>query len=76
MVRAIDDQEFHGRSGPLEAHPESAVSENPKMRLHDLRHSAVAIRLAQRVNIKAISELLGHSREIADKMDAALSPIA
>jgi integrase len=31
------------------------------MRLHDLRHSAVAILLAQKVNIKAISELLGHS---------------
>jgi integrase len=33
----------------------------PKMRIHDLRHSAVAILLAQGVNIKAISELLGHS---------------
>jgi integrase len=33
----------------------------PKMRLHDLRHSAVAILIAQGVNIKAISELLGHS---------------
>ena len=32
----------------------------PKMRLHDLRHSAVAILIAQGVNIKAISELLGH----------------
>jgi integrase len=65
----------------------------PKMRLHDLRHSAVAILIAQGVNIKAISELLGHSsvaftlqvyghlleetkREAADKMDAALSPVA
>lgn len=33
----------------------------PKMRIHDLRHSAVAILIAQGVNIKAISELLGHS---------------
>jgi integrase len=32
-----------------------------KMRIHDLRHSAVAILIAQGVNIKAISELLGHS---------------
>jgi hypothetical protein len=65
----------------------------PRMRIHDLRHSAVAILIAQGVNIKAISELLGHSsvaftlqvyghlleetrREAADKMDAALSPIA
>jgi integrase len=65
----------------------------PKMRIHDLRHSAVAILIAQGVNIKAISELLGHSsvaftlqvyghlleetkREAADKMDAALSPVA
>jgi integrase len=65
----------------------------PKMRLHDLRHSAVAILIAQGVNIKAISELLGHSsvaftlqvyghlleetrKETADRMDAALSPVA
>jgi len=33
----------------------------PKMRIHDLRHSAVAILLAQGVNARAISELLGHS---------------
>jgi len=33
----------------------------PKMRIHDLRHSAVAILIAQGVNIKAIGELLGHS---------------
>jgi len=31
------------------------------MRIHDLRHSAVAILIAQGVNVKAISELLGHS---------------
>jgi integrase len=70
-----------------------AVAGLPKMRIHDLRHSAVAILIAQGVNIKAISELLGHSsvaftlqvyghlleetkREAADKMDAALSPVA
>ena len=63
------------------------------MRLHNLRHSAVAILIAQGVNIKAISKLLGHSsvaftlqvyghlleetkRETADKMDAALAPVA
>ncbi len=38
-----------------------AVAGLPKMRLHDLRHSAVAILIAQGVHIKAISELLGHS---------------
>ncbi len=38
-----------------------ALAGLPKMRLHDLRHSAVAILIAQGVNIKAISELLGHS---------------
>jgi integrase len=38
-----------------------ALAELPKMRIHDLRHSAVAILIAQGVNIKAISELLGHS---------------
>lgn len=31
------------------------------MRIHDLRHSAVTILLARGVNIKVISELLGHS---------------
>ena len=63
------------------------------MRIHDLRHSAVAILIAQGVNINAISELRGHNcvaftlkvyghlleetkRETADKMDAALSPVA
>jgi integrase len=70
-----------------------ALAEIPKIRIHDLRHSAVAILIAQGVNIKAISELLGHSsvgftlqvyghlleetkRETADRMDAALSPVA
>ena len=38
-----------------------AIAGVPKMRIHDLRHSAVAILIAQGVNIKAISELLGHS---------------
>ena len=33
----------------------------PKTRIHDLRHSAVAILLAQGVNARSISELLGHS---------------
>ena len=33
----------------------------PKMRIHDLRHSAVAILLAQGVDARSISELLGHS---------------
>jgi len=31
------------------------------MHLHDLRHSTVTILLAKGVNIKVISELLGHS---------------
>ena len=31
------------------------------MRIHDLRHSAVAILIAQGVSSRAISELLGHS---------------
>ncbi len=70
-----------------------AMAGLPKMRIHDLRHSAVAILIAQGVNIKAISDLLGHSsvaftlqvyghlleetkRESADKMHAALAPVA
>jgi integrase len=31
------------------------------MRIHDLRHSAVAILLAQGVNARSICEMLGHS---------------
>jgi site-specific recombinase XerD len=38
-----------------------ASAELPKMRIHDLWHSAVAILLAQGVTIKVISKLLGHS---------------
>ncbi len=62
----------------------------PKMRIHDLRHRAAAILIAQGVAAKAISEILGHTsvsftmstyghllnevrRDIADKMDAALT---
>ena len=33
----------------------------PDLRLHDLRHSAAAILIAQGVQAKAISDLLGHS---------------
>ena len=33
----------------------------PNLRIHDLRHSAVAILIAQGVGARAISELIGHS---------------
>ncbi len=33
----------------------------PKIRFHDLRHSAVTLLLSQEVPVKVISELLGHS---------------
>ena len=33
----------------------------PDVRIHDLRHSAAAILIAQGVNARAISDLLGHS---------------
>ncbi len=33
----------------------------PKMRIHDLRHSAAAILMASGLNARAIAELLGHS---------------
>jgi site-specific recombinase XerD len=38
-----------------------ALAGLPKMRLQDLRHSAGAILIARGVNIKAISEMLGHN---------------
>ena len=37
------------------------AAELPNMRIHDLRHSAASILIAQGVSAKAISELLGHS---------------
>ncbi len=33
----------------------------PHVRFHDLRHTAAALLFAQRVNAKAVSEMLGHS---------------
>jgi integrase len=33
----------------------------PKTRTHDLRHTAATLLLAQRVNPKVVSEMLGHS---------------
>jgi integrase len=33
----------------------------PKIRFHDLRHSAVTLLLAQGVHMKAVQEILGHS---------------
>jgi integrase len=33
----------------------------PRMRIHDLRHSAAAILIAQGLHAKAVAELLGHS---------------
>jgi integrase len=58
---------YEGRNTTRREERPAAVSEDfsfgraAKMRLHDLRHSAVAILLAQGVHIKAISDLLGHS---------------
>ena len=37
------------------------TAELPDLRIHDLRHSAAAILIAQGVSAKAISDLLGHS---------------
>ena len=33
----------------------------PPMRVHDLRHAAATLLMAEGVSIKAISEMLGHS---------------
>jgi integrase len=59
----------------------------PRIRFHDLRHSAATLLLAQGVSAKYISDLLGHSqvsftmqtyahvqREAAAKMDEILAP--
>jgi integrase len=62
MATSIDCARDYNLGGHLKTgHRGSPHLRGPKMRLHDLRHSAVAILLAQGVNIKAISELLGHS---------------
>lgn len=34
----------------------------PRVRFHDLRHSAATILLSMGVNIKVVQEILGHSR--------------
>ena len=49
------------REGCFVASEILAIAGLPKTRIHDLRHSAVAIVVAQGVNLKAISELLGNS---------------
>ena len=33
----------------------------PKMRFHDLRHTAATILLSRGVNVKVVSEMLGHA---------------
>jgi integrase len=40
----------------------------PRIRIHDLRHSAATILLCMGVNIKVVQELLGHSK-IATTLD-------
>jgi integrase len=69
------------------------VAQLPRVRIHDLRHTAATLLLSQGVHAKVVAELLGHSRiaitldlyshvvpelrkEAAEKMDAALTPIA
>ena len=34
----------------------------PQIRFHDLRHSAATLMLGANVNVKIVSEMLGHSR--------------
>jgi integrase len=42
-------------------HPLLEKAELPRMRFHDLRHTAATILLAQGVPVKVVSEMLGHS---------------
>lgn len=44
-----------------EFHPLLARLELPRMRLHDLRHTAASLALADGVDIKVVSAMLGHS---------------
>ncbi len=37
------------------------ASNLPRIRLHDLRHTAASLMLADGVPVKVVSELLGHS---------------
>jgi integrase len=43
-------------------------AELPKIRFHDLRHTAATLLLGQNVNVKVVSEMLGHS-QIAVTLD-------
>ena len=40
----------------------------PHIRFHDLRHTAATLLLGQNVNVKVVSEMLGHS-QIAITLD-------
>ena len=42
-------------------HPLLAKAGLPRIRFHDLRHTAATVLLQQRVNPKIVSEMLGHA---------------
>ncbi len=49
-------------------HPLLARAGLPRIRFHDLRHTAATLLLGQNVNVKIVSEMLGHS-QIAVTLD-------
>lgn len=49
-------------------HPLLAGAGLPRIRFHDLRHTAATLLLGQNVNVKVVSEMLGHS-QIAITLD-------
>lgn len=42
--------------------PQLEAPGSPRIRIHDLRHSAATLMLGANVNVKIVSQMLGHSQ--------------
>jgi integrase len=57
LGKPIDNSQVLSRA----LHPLLEKAGLPRLRFHDLRHTAATIPLAQAVPVKVVSEMLGHS---------------